>query len=217
MPQDLVVLIILVDQIGAIGDAGIAPIGRRHDDLAIGDDALDRLQGREDVGPVGELGGVDRLGDLGLDEGKDGIGAGMHDVGVVAAANLLQRLVLIGEDREIRRLAMLGDIGFEEGGLVVAAPFHAGQHLVRAPARRHDKRADAEGGSGAEEPPARDLALRHAVDEFHPVHIASPLFLGPFGRFVRSEPSLPWRRPRMSTSYGNPAARAVDRLASTWA
>ena len=75
---------------------------------------------------------VDRLGQAGLDEVADGIGAGVDGIGIEARTHLLQGFIFIGEDGECWRRAVLVDIGFEEIRLVVATPFHDRQLLLGA-------------------------------------------------------------------------------------
>ena len=119
----------IADQVGTIGDGGVAPVGGCHHDIAATDHAIGGLQRGEDILPVGELRGIDGNRESGSDEAVHRVIAGMHDVGGEAGADLGEGIFLAGENREVRRTAMLVDEGAEVVRRVIAGPFEAGQHL----------------------------------------------------------------------------------------
>jgi hypothetical protein len=93
----------------------------------------------------------------------------MHQVRAVAGEHLLQRLLLAGEDPEIRRAAMLGHVLRRRARYVIAAPGEERQVAGGARARRHQRHhreAEADRGQSAIEIAARQFAVPQSGNGF---------------------------------------------------
>jgi hypothetical protein len=88
----------------------------------------------------------------------------MRDVDHVAGAHFGQRLLGTAEGREIGRLAMLGDVGWDKLRYVVAAPGEegrliGGRRLGHARHRRRHDHRQAGGAHSLEQVPAADIPV----------------------------------------------------------
>ncbi|MEX2648821.1 MAG: hypothetical protein WD673_07390 [Alphaproteobacteria bacterium] len=164
----------LVDHVGAVNDRGVAPVGRHHVDAAVDDDAARRPQRGDHVGPMRQLRGVDRHGHAAVLELVDRVGARVHHVALEPGADLLERLLLAREDRELGRAAVLLGVAGHQLGDIVATPLEHGDLAARANDRRARRDADAERGRRAHHVATVDAAPSHAVDELDSIHGGMP-------------------------------------------
>src|SRR3546814_15649677 len=77
-------------------------------------------QSRVELGPGGDAAGVERLQEAGLAPLQDALRTGVGEVGLEAGAQLLESLLLIAEEGEGRRVAVLVGIALVERGVFVA-------------------------------------------------------------------------------------------------
>ncbi|MPL90441.1 hypothetical protein SDC9_36491 [bioreactor metagenome] len=111
------------DHVGAVENRGIAPVPRHHPDLAIARLDIGQVaQHREDIVPVLDPRGVDRLQQAFLVPARDLVIAGMGDIGVEARLDLGEGVVVIAEDRGLERVGMRLQEALAELGQLIARP-----------------------------------------------------------------------------------------------
>ncbi len=120
-----------LDRIRAVGQHRVAPLEGNEPGGAVrrGHQVLHLLEVRQDVVPVGELGRVERLQKTRLAPLHDTLRTGMGDIRLEAGAQLLEGLLLVAEEGEVRRAAVLFRIGGVEGGVLVARPVEHRQRI----------------------------------------------------------------------------------------
>src|SRR3546814_15727882 len=94
-------------QIGAVDQRGIAPVEGHQIGLALVAEAGQVAQSRVELVPGGDAAGVERLQEAGLAPLQDALRTGVGEVGLEAGAQLRESLLLIAEEGEGRRDAVL--------------------------------------------------------------------------------------------------------------
>ena len=123
-------------EIGAVGDRRRAPVNGNEQLLAADLATGNTLEALEQVRPIGQSIGIDRLQQSRLIPVPEGVRARMGEIDGQAGLQILEGLILIDEGLEDRRRAVLsGEIADESGG-VEALPGIEDGNALRARARR---------------------------------------------------------------------------------
>src|SRR3546814_1276441 len=98
----------------------MAPVEGHQIGRALVAEAGQVAQSRVELVPGGDAAGVERLQEAGLAPLQDALRTGVGEVGLEAGAQLLESLLLIAEEGEGRRVAVLVGIALVERGVFVA-------------------------------------------------------------------------------------------------
>src|SRR3546814_12970544 len=112
------------------------PVEGHQIGLALVAEAGQVAQSRVELVPGGDAAGVERLQEAGLAPLQDALRTGVGEVGLEAGAPLLESLLLIAEEGEGRRVAVLVGIALVERGVFVAGPVDHGNPRNRCQSGR---------------------------------------------------------------------------------
>ena len=156
--------------------------------------------------PAGDLRGVERLQQACLAPLHHALRAGMGKVGLEAGADLLEGFVLVAEEGEGRRLAVLGDIARVEVGVFVAGPVEHDQVLVFGGAAIAAPKPTARPASAQVMP----MRSRQCLSSLHPLLLICSC--GLLGRTASREKCFGNSRGQI---FASPRACAVSRVTSS--